>query len=150
MRGRAGGAGAAPAPGGSAGAASPAPGASDIERLLGAFCSQQGAVVEAARRLLTDERAPHRQKLLADLIHNLSENILAEDKDDDKKWFEGVFVARKVVRDSHVLLCSETSLLSVLLLLKQSLGALWAGGIGYLVRALVIPSISTAHVFRFL
>lgn len=78
--------------GGSAGASSPAPGASDIERLLAAFCSQQGAVVEAARRLLTDERAPHRQKLLADLIHNLSENILAEDKEDDKKWFEGVFV----------------------------------------------------------
>ncbi|NXT13797.1 DFFB factor, partial [Prunella fulvescens] len=64
--------------------------ASDIERLLAAFCSQQGAVVEAARRLLTDERAPHRQKLLADLIHNLSENILAEDKEDDKKWFEGL------------------------------------------------------------
>ncbi|XP_062363527.1 DNA fragmentation factor subunit beta isoform X1 [Cinclus cinclus] len=64
--------------------------ASDIERLLAAFSSQQGAVVEAARRLLTDERAPHRQKLLADLIHNLSENILAEDKEDDKKWFEGL------------------------------------------------------------
>ncbi|KAI1231480.1 hypothetical protein IHE44_0007932 [Lamprotornis superbus] len=64
--------------------------AGDIERLLAAFCSQQGAVVEAARRLLTDERAPHRQKLLADLIHNLSENILAEDKEDDKKWFEGL------------------------------------------------------------
>lgn len=79
--------------GGSGGAASPVPGASDIERLLAAFCSQQDAVVEAARRLLTDERAPHRQKLLADLIHNLSENILAENKEDDKKWFEGVFVA---------------------------------------------------------
>ncbi|NXH84119.1 DFFB factor, partial [Edolisoma coerulescens] len=72
------------------GAASPAPGASDIERLLAAFCSQQDAVLEAARRLLTDERAPHRQKLLADLIHNLSENILAEEKEDDKKWFEGL------------------------------------------------------------
>ncbi|KAM6999022.1 LOW QUALITY PROTEIN: DNA fragmentation factor subunit beta [Passerculus sandwichensis] len=64
--------------------------ASDIERLLAAFCSHQGAVVEAARRLLTDERAPHRQKLLADLVHNLSENILAEDKEEDKKWFEGL------------------------------------------------------------
>lgn len=50
-------------------------------------------MVEAARRLLTDERAPRRQKLLADLIHNLSENILAEDKEEDKKWFEGAFVA---------------------------------------------------------
>ncbi|KAF2979932.1 hypothetical protein EK904_013798 [Melospiza melodia maxima] len=64
--------------------------ASDIERLLAAFCSHQGAVVEAARRLLTDERAPHRQKLLADLVHNLSENILAEDKEEDEKWFEGL------------------------------------------------------------
>ncbi|XP_041332630.1 DNA fragmentation factor subunit beta [Pyrgilauda ruficollis] len=64
--------------------------ASDIERLLAAFCSQQGALVEVARRLLTDERAPRKQKLLADLIHNLSENILAENKEDDKKWFEGL------------------------------------------------------------
>lgn len=132
-----GGRGGSAGPGGSAGAASPAPGASDIERLLAAFCSQQGAVVEAARRLLTDERAPHRQKLLADLIHNLSENILAEDKEDDKKWFEGAFVA---VGSCYG---TQKSLLSVLLLLKQSLGALLAGGIGCLVRALVIPSIST-------
>ncbi|XP_050178483.1 DNA fragmentation factor subunit beta isoform X1 [Myiozetetes cayanensis] len=64
--------------------------ASDIERLLAALCSQRDALVEAARKLLTDERAPRRQKLLADLIHNLSENILAEDKEDDKKWFEGL------------------------------------------------------------
>lgn len=89
--------------------------------------------MEAARRLLTDERAPHRQKLLADLIHNLSENILAEDKEDDKKWFEGVFVAVGGCYGTPSL-CSEKSLLSVLLLLKQSLGALLAGGIGYLVR----------------
>lgn len=74
-------------------AASPQPartaGASDIERFLAAFCSRSGAVVEAARKLLSDERGPRRQKLLADLIHNLSENILAEDREDDKKWFEG-------------------------------------------------------------
>lgn len=78
--------------------ADPAPpqaaGASDIERLLGAFCSQGEAVVEAARRLLSDERAPRRQKLLADLIHNLSENILAEDRAQDSGWFEGASVAR--------------------------------------------------------
>ncbi|NXD62606.1 DFFB factor, partial [Eolophus roseicapillus] len=65
-------------------------GASDIERFLAAFCTQREAVVEAARKLLTDERAPRRQRLLADLIHNLSENILAEDKEDDEKWFEGL------------------------------------------------------------
>ncbi|XP_030364014.1 DNA fragmentation factor subunit beta isoform X2 [Strigops habroptila] len=64
--------------------------ASDIERLLAAFYTQREAVVEAARKLLTDERAPRRQRLLADLIHNLSENILAEDKEEDEKWFEGL------------------------------------------------------------
>ncbi|XP_030364016.1 DNA fragmentation factor subunit beta isoform X4 [Strigops habroptila] len=67
-----------------------AAGASDIERLLAAFYTQREAVVEAARKLLTDERAPRRQRLLADLIHNLSENILAEDKEEDEKWFEGL------------------------------------------------------------
>ncbi|NXI58026.1 DFFB factor, partial [Chloroceryle aenea] len=55
-----------------------------------AFCSQGDAVVAAARRLLSDERAPRRQKLLSDLIHNLSEKILAEDREDDKNWFEGL------------------------------------------------------------
>ncbi|NWQ83191.1 DFFB factor, partial [Columbina picui] len=63
--------------------------ASDIAGLLAAFSRQQEAVVAAARTLLSGERAPGRQKLLADLIHNLSENILAEDKGDDEKWFEG-------------------------------------------------------------
>ncbi|XP_062449389.1 DNA fragmentation factor subunit beta [Rhea pennata] len=62
----------------------------DVGRLLGACQSQRDAVVEAARRLLADERAPKRQKLLADLLHNLDENILAEDKADDQKWFEGL------------------------------------------------------------
>ncbi|XP_075376517.1 DNA fragmentation factor subunit beta isoform X1 [Mycteria americana] len=65
-------------------------GASDIERFLAAFYNQRDAVVEAARKLLSDEQGPRRQKLLADLIHNLNENILAEDKEDDKKWFEGL------------------------------------------------------------
>lgn len=51
--------------------------------------------MEAARKLLTDEQAPRRQRLLADLIHNLNENSLAEDREDDKKWFEGTSVARR-------------------------------------------------------
>ncbi|NXU54792.1 DFFB factor, partial [Turnix velox] len=63
---------------------------SDIEKFLVAFSSQRDAVVAAARHLLSDERAPKRQKLLADLIHNLSENILAEDRGEDEKWFEGL------------------------------------------------------------
>ncbi|XP_051493402.1 DNA fragmentation factor subunit beta isoform X2 [Apus apus] len=64
--------------------------AGDIERLLAASGSQGAALVRAARRLLSDERAPSRQKLLVDLIHNLSENILAEEKEEDTKWFEGL------------------------------------------------------------
>ncbi|XP_067167126.1 DNA fragmentation factor subunit beta isoform X2 [Apteryx mantelli] len=56
---------------------------SDVGRLLAASHGQRDAVVEAARRLLADERAPARQKLLVDLLHTLDENILAEDKQDD-------------------------------------------------------------------
>ncbi|NWI26224.1 DFFB factor, partial [Sula dactylatra] len=64
--------------------------ASDVERFLAAFHSRRDAVVREARRLLSDERAPGRQKLLADLVHNLNENILAEDKEEDAPWFEGL------------------------------------------------------------
>ncbi|NXX97689.1 DFFB factor, partial [Centropus bengalensis] len=64
--------------------------ASDIELLLGACCERRGAVVEAARTLLAGERAPGRQRLLADLIHNLSENSQAEGKEQDQAWFEGL------------------------------------------------------------
>ncbi|XP_047923405.1 DNA fragmentation factor subunit beta isoform X2 [Anser cygnoides] len=63
---------------------------SDVERLLAAFHSQRDAIVEAAQKLLSDEQAPRRQKLLADLIHNLHENISAEDRQEDSKWFEGL------------------------------------------------------------
>ncbi|XP_042650567.1 DNA fragmentation factor subunit beta isoform X4 [Tyto alba] len=72
------------------GAASPAAGVSDLERFLAALSAQRDAVVAAARKLLSDERAPRRQKLLADLLHNLSENILAEHREEDEKWFEGL------------------------------------------------------------
>ncbi|KAM6296339.1 LOW QUALITY PROTEIN: DNA fragmentation factor subunit beta [Aegotheles albertisi] len=64
--------------------------ASDVERFLAAFSSRGEAVVAAAQRLLSDERGPRRQKLLVDLIHNLSENILAEEREQDAKWFEGL------------------------------------------------------------
>ncbi|XP_015152294.2 DNA fragmentation factor subunit beta isoform X2 [Gallus gallus] len=60
----------------------------DVERFLAALCSRTDAVVEAARRLLEDERAPRRQRLLADLIHNLSGDSAAERRDEDGKWFE--------------------------------------------------------------
>ncbi|NXC47378.1 DFFB factor, partial [Penelope pileata] len=62
----------------------------DVERFLSASCSRADAVVEAARRLLADERAPRRQQLLADLIRTLSGDMAAERRDEDGTWFEGV------------------------------------------------------------
>ncbi|KAM5324157.1 DNA fragmentation factor subunit beta isoform 3-T3 [Glossophaga mutica] len=47
-------------------------------------------VIQAARQLLSDERAPLRQKLLADLLHTISENIAAETRAEDPSWFEGL------------------------------------------------------------
>lgn len=67
----------------------PPAGCGDLERFLAALCCRTDAVLEAARRLLEDERAPRRQKLLADLIHNLSGDGAAERRDEDGKWFEG-------------------------------------------------------------
>ncbi|XP_069805133.1 DNA fragmentation factor subunit beta isoform X2 [Dendropsophus ebraccatus] len=62
----------------------------DIDRLLSAFYSRQSEVTEAARKLLSDEQAPHRRKILVDFIQNLNENILAENREDDKSWFDGL------------------------------------------------------------
>ncbi|NWI67361.1 DFFB factor, partial [Todus mexicanus] len=64
--------------------------ASDMERLLDAFCSQGPAVAAAARSLLADERAPQRQKLLEELIRTLGENSAAEERQHDQGWFQGL------------------------------------------------------------
>ncbi|NXY51283.1 DFFB factor, partial [Ceuthmochares aereus] len=64
--------------------------ASDIEELLGTFCMHREAVVGTVKMLLDDEQAPGRQRLLADLIHNLSDNSQAESKEQDQSWFEGL------------------------------------------------------------
>ncbi|XP_053864827.1 DNA fragmentation factor subunit beta isoform X4 [Malaclemys terrapin pileata] len=63
---------------------------SDIDHFLNTFYTQKDDIVEAAQKLLSDEQAPKRQKLLVDLIQNLSENILAESREEDRKWFEGI------------------------------------------------------------
>ncbi|XP_030393741.1 DNA fragmentation factor subunit beta isoform X6 [Gopherus evgoodei] len=63
---------------------------SDIDHFLNTFYTQKDDIVEAAQKLLSDEQAPKIQKLLVDLIQNLSENILAESREEDRKWFEGV------------------------------------------------------------
>ncbi|XP_045046380.2 DNA fragmentation factor subunit beta isoform X7 [Desmodus rotundus] len=63
---------------------------SDISRFLSVFHKPHVGVIQAARQLLSDERAPLRQKLLADLLHTISENIAAETRAEDPPWFEGL------------------------------------------------------------
>ncbi|XP_005339269.2 DNA fragmentation factor subunit beta isoform X1 [Ictidomys tridecemlineatus] len=63
---------------------------SDISRFLSMFHEAQAGVIEAARQLLSGERAPLRQKLLADLLHTVSQNIQAETRAQDPPWFEGL------------------------------------------------------------
>lgn len=62
---------------------------SDLSRFLSAFHKPHAGLIQAARQLLSDEQAPLRQKLLADLLHTVSENIAAETRDEDPPWFEG-------------------------------------------------------------
>lgn len=63
---------------------------SDITRLLTVFNEPHAGVIQAARQLLSDEQAPLRQKLLADLLHHVSQNITAETREQDPSWFEGM------------------------------------------------------------
>uniref|UniRef100_A0A7N5JM58 DNA fragmentation factor subunit beta n=1 Tax=Ailuropoda melanoleuca TaxID=9646 RepID=A0A7N5JM58_AILME len=63
---------------------------SDLGRFLSAFHKPHAGLIQAARQLLSDEQAPLRQKLLADLLHTVSENIAAETRDEDPPWFEGL------------------------------------------------------------
>ncbi|ERE82738.1 DNA fragmentation factor subunit beta isoform X2 [Cricetulus griseus] len=63
---------------------------SDISRFLSVFNEPHAGVIRAARQLLSDEQAPRRQKLLADLLHHVSQNITAETREQDPSWFEGL------------------------------------------------------------
>ncbi|XP_037841068.2 DNA fragmentation factor subunit beta isoform X3 [Chlorocebus sabaeus] len=63
---------------------------SDIGRFLSAFHEPHAGLVQAAQQLLCDEQAPQRQRLLADLLHNVSQNIAAETRAEDPPWFEGL------------------------------------------------------------
>nr|XP_020732197.1 DNA fragmentation factor subunit beta isoform X3 [Odocoileus virginianus texanus] len=63
---------------------------SDISRFLSVFQEPHAGVIQAARQLLSDEKAPLRQKLLADLLGTVSENITAETRAEDPPWFEGL------------------------------------------------------------
>ncbi|XP_003413246.2 DNA fragmentation factor subunit beta [Loxodonta africana] len=64
--------------------------ANDIGRFLSVFHKPHVGVIQAARQLLSDEQSPLRQKLLADFLHNVSENIAAETRAEDQQWFEGL------------------------------------------------------------
>ncbi|XP_053431426.1 DNA fragmentation factor subunit beta isoform X2 [Nycticebus coucang] len=63
---------------------------SDIGHFLSVFHEPHAEVIQAARQLLSGEQAPLRQKLLADLLHNVSQNISAETRAEDPPWFEGL------------------------------------------------------------
>ncbi|XP_074236063.1 DNA fragmentation factor subunit beta isoform X2 [Saimiri boliviensis] len=63
---------------------------SDIRRFLSAFHEPHAGLIQAAQQLLCDEQAPQRQRLLADLLHNVSQNIAAETRAEDPPWFEGL------------------------------------------------------------
>ncbi|XP_008572794.1 PREDICTED: DNA fragmentation factor subunit beta [Galeopterus variegatus] len=64
--------------------------ASDIGRFLSVFHEPHEGLIQAAQQLLCDEQAPLRQKLLADLLHTVSQNIAAETRAQDAPWFEGL------------------------------------------------------------
>ncbi|XP_050009164.1 DNA fragmentation factor subunit beta isoform X3 [Alexandromys fortis] len=63
---------------------------SDITRFLSVFNEQHAGVIRAAQQLLSHERNPLRQKLLADLLHHVNQNITAETREQDPSWFEGL------------------------------------------------------------
>nr|XP_056720876.1 DNA fragmentation factor subunit beta [Euleptes europaea] len=63
---------------------------SEILLFLKASSRQMDDIIQVARGLLSEEEAPKRRKLLVDLIQNLSDNISAESREEDEKWFEGV------------------------------------------------------------
>ncbi|KAK1159556.1 DNA fragmentation factor subunit beta [Acipenser oxyrinchus oxyrinchus] len=63
----------------------------DISLLLGSSNKQTtDHLIESAKSLLSDENAPKRRKILQELIHNLSDNAEAEDRECDKDWFKGI------------------------------------------------------------
>lgn len=68
--------------------------ANDIGRFLSVFHKPHVGVIQAARQLLSDEQSPLRQKLLADFLHNVNENIAAETRAEDQQWFEGTLRER--------------------------------------------------------
>lgn len=67
---------------------------SDLSHFLSLLHRPHTGVIQAARQLLRGERAPLRQRLLADLLHTVSGNVTAETRAEDPPWFEGAAWAR--------------------------------------------------------
>ncbi|KAM4703139.1 DNA fragmentation factor subunit beta [Rhinophrynus dorsalis] len=62
----------------------------DIGHFLNELYKIKTNIVETAQKMLLGENAPEKQKMLADFIHNLKGNIVAETRDEDEQWFEGI------------------------------------------------------------
>ena len=46
-------------------------------------------LIQEARKLLTDESAPKRRKLLGEFLRHLQDNSELEKREDDEGWFKG-------------------------------------------------------------
>ncbi|KAM8863698.1 DNA fragmentation factor subunit beta [Spinachia spinachia] len=62
---------------------------SDIGQLLSTD-RHAGALIEAAKGLLSDERSPKRRKILTDLLLNLEDKCEVEKREEDEDWFRGL------------------------------------------------------------
>ncbi|XP_030640875.1 DNA fragmentation factor subunit beta [Chanos chanos] len=61
----------------------------DISKVLG-LDGRSDPLINAAKKLLLDERSPKRRKILGDLIRNLNDCSESENREDDQDWFVGV------------------------------------------------------------
>ncbi|XP_068198020.1 DNA fragmentation factor subunit beta isoform X2 [Antennarius striatus] len=61
----------------------------DIGQLLNTGLHSDG-LIQAAKRLLSDERSPKRRKILTDLLLNLEDRSELESRKEDEDWFKGI------------------------------------------------------------
>ncbi|KAL1021084.1 hypothetical protein UPYG_G00008550 [Umbra pygmaea] len=66
----------------------------DLSRLLNTDRNAD-LLIDATKGLLSDERSPKRRKLLGDLLLHIKDTSEAENRDDDKDWFQGLDVRFK-------------------------------------------------------
>ncbi|XP_067826756.1 DNA fragmentation factor subunit beta isoform X2 [Heptranchias perlo] len=61
-----------------------------LNKLLNEFDENNDELTKIASKMLTDERAPEKRKLLQNFAQNSAENITAENREDDQDWFKGL------------------------------------------------------------